>query len=252
MKKSKDNRKEKFIYNEPKLITPKHQLPKSQQFDLNANSGIRARILIEKALQSFEGVNITKLKELEVTPKDLISFRKEIQNALFAIIKEENGYDIRLRSGAIAYLGALKFNEATDLVASIALSTNENNYVRGYAIEALSRIKGDTTENVLEQLIHDPVYTVREKAIRVLGRIGTKKHLPVLKLISTKDKDLEIQYRAKAAMYLIETGKKLKRLDNKNNPEISKTILVSGNVKPIGRHGIVKPQTTFGNQLFIW
>lgn len=246
MKTSNKNRNRKFIYNEPKLTVPNHQFPESQKFDINANSGIKARILIEKALQSFEGVNTSKLKELEISSKDLINFRKEIKNALYAIIKEENGYDLRLRSGAIAYLGALKYNEAADLVASIALCTNENNYVRGYAIEALSRIKVSSTEQVLEQLIYDPVFTVREKAIRVLGLIGTTNHIPLLKIIS-KDKDSEIEYRAKAALHWIETGKKLKRLDNKSNQEIGKTVSVSGVQKPVGRHGLQKPQTTYGN-----
>ncbi len=248
MKKINNNPEKKFNYNEPKWTVPNHQFPKSQEWNPHDYAGIGARISIEKALQSFEGVNTSKLNELGVTVKDLVKYRKEIKAALYALIKEENGYDIRLRSGSIAYLGALKFDEATDLVAQIALNPKENAYVRGYAAEALLRIKGKSALPALEQLIHDPIENVREKAIRVLGAIGTKKHVAALKGIATKDTDPEIKFRAKAAIQLIETGKKLKRPTIKKEKERTYTTSIKGIVKPIGRHGKVKPQTTFGDQ----
>ena len=234
-----------FHYNEPKWNAPKHLLPESQELDFSTTPGIRARVLLEKALQSFEGVNTTKLEELNANVKDLAIFRNEIKNGLFAILKEENGYDIRLRSGAIAYLGALKFKEAAELVEKIALNTDENSYVRAYATETLSKINGRTTSGVLEQLLHDPVFAVREKAIRAIGKMGAKEHLPALESIATKDPDPEIQYRAKAAVNLITTGKVLKRT-SASNGHIFKTTAESGNVKPIGRNQDLKPQTTFG------
>src|SRR3989337_2945546 len=245
MKKKLNNREMEFHYNEPKWNAPKHMLPQSEELDFSTHSGIRARVLVERALQSFEGINASKLEELNVNVKDLVKFKKEIKNALYAIIKEENGHDIRLRAGAIAYLGALKFNESAELVANIALNTDENSFVRAYATETLGRINGRTTLRALEQLLHDPVYAVRERAIRVIGNAGSKKHLRSLKLIASHDSDAEIQYRAKAAMHLITTGKTLKR-KQRSKGEIVNTIAEAGNTRPIGRHKESRPQTIFG------
>lgn len=248
MKKNLDNRKMEFHYNEPKWNAPKHILPPSQDLDFRKNPGIWARVMVEQALQNFEGVNTSKLETLNVNARDLVKYRKEIKSALYAIIKEENGYDIRLRAGAIAYLGALKFNEAADLVAKIALNTDENNFVRAYATETLRKINGRTTLRTLEQLLHDPVYAVREKAIRVIGALGSKKHLSALKSIASKDPDPEIQYRAKAAANLITTGKALKRPQRKTG-QLLKTFAEPGNIIPIGRSQHSKPQTTFGRDI---
>ena len=87
MKKNNDNGKMEFHYNEPKWNVPKHLLPESQELDFSKTPGIRARVLLEKALQSFEGVNTTKLEELNANVKDLAIFRNEIKNGLFAILK---------------------------------------------------------------------------------------------------------------------------------------------------------------------
>lgn len=246
MKNGKSSREMKFNYNESPRVAPGHRLPETLEMPAEVHPGIRARMLIEAALQSFEGVNTSKLSQLKVTAKDIVKFRKEIKNALYAIIKEENGYDIRLRSGSIAYLGALKFNEAADLIVNIALNTRENSFVRTYATETLGRIKGRTVLAALDVLIHDSVYAVKEKAIRVIGKVGAKKHLRALKAIATADADPEIQFRAKAAIHRITTGKLLQRSRGIRTTGILKTAPEAGNARQIGKHIKVKPQTTFG------
>ena len=247
MKKDTENQETKFDYNEPNLVAPNHQFPKQQEFDFTMNIGIRARMLLEKAIQSLEGVNTSKLKELEITAKDLVTHRKEIKNALLAIIKEENGYDLRLRSGAIAYLGALKIDESSEIIVSIALDANENQFVRGYAVETLGRIKGRSIEPALAELINDPIFTVQEKAIRVLGRIGSEKNLASLKAIADKSKEEEIKFRANAAIHLLSNGKVLDRPERKMNKNLRKLVSEDGNKRSIGRQEGIKPQTTYGN-----
>ena len=75
MKKNLDNRKMEFHYNEPKWNAPKHILPPSQDLDFRKNPGIWARVMVEQALQNFEGVNTSKLETLNVNARDLVKYR---------------------------------------------------------------------------------------------------------------------------------------------------------------------------------
>src|SRR5262245_17554726 len=107
MKKRKKIKLPEFIYNEPEIEKPKHKYPESQAFDLKKSPGIGARMVIEKALKSFEGVNLNNLKEIGASPRDLVTYRRQFKNALYSIIKEGDSDDMRLRGGAIAWLSEL-------------------------------------------------------------------------------------------------------------------------------------------------
>lgn len=236
--------KSKFNYNEPRWEIPKHSYPKSEGFDIYKAPGIGARIILEQALQSMEGVNLDNLERLGIAQKDLTAYRKQIRNALLALIKEGDRADIRLRSGAISYLGALSFFGTADLIGEIAKNPNERPTVRGYAIESLVRLMGRKAMGTIEKLMDDPLPIVREKAIRGIGNIGAKESMPLLRRISENDLDMEVRYWASAALQQIETGKLPKRPRKKKKGEIQATTSVRNTIKPLGRHTGVPPQTT--------
>ncbi len=234
----------KFNYNEPKWIEPKHKYPKDTKLDTYKNPGIAARILIEKALQSVRGVNLDKLESLEVSSKDLVKYRNDIKNALTAMLREGNKSDIRLRSGAIAYLGALQFYGTADIIKEIALNPEERSTVRGSALESLARLMGKKAITTIEKLTNDPIESIREKATRAIGRIGDKKHNSFLKDISENDSDAEVRFQALSALEQIGSGKKLKRPRKVKNNKRLKTSFVQDHLKPIGRHDHIKPQSS--------
>lgn len=243
MAKRKSNQRDSFNYNEPKRTPPDHKYPKSQRFSTYKNPGISSRIIIERALKSPEGVNIESLKQIGATARDLIKYRKQIKNALYGLIKEDSGADLRLRSGAIGYLSALGYTETTDLLGAIALNNEERDSVRGYAIEALARLNGENAPLVLEELLNDPIDIVREKSIRGLGKIGGKEQTLALQKLTETDIDPEVVYRSKEALNQIITGVIPSASRNKTK-ERNSTRPMRNIIKPIGRHSGVQPQTT--------
>ena len=245
--KSKKQEPLKFEYNEPRWKAPQHQYPKTDNINLEEYPGIYARQLIEKALQSFEGVNLTKLDELKVTAKDLVKYRSEIKNALYGLVKEEHGFDIRLRAGAIGYLSALKFEESAELVSNIALNPQEDQFVRGYAVEALARLSGSSALEQFHSLAYDSSYNVREKAIRAIGVTGSEKDLEFLNRIAEKDE--QTREAISDSISQIKTGKIVGRVRETKGDRKLQTAERPGIVKPIGRHTGVMPQTTTGKKV---
>jgi len=234
----------KFKYNEPKWKEPKHKYPKGSKLDSYKYPGIAARITIEKTLQSIRGVNLDNLENLEIASKDLLKYRKPLKNALIALLREGNKSDVRLRAGAISYLGALQFYGSADILKEIALNPNERSTVRGHALESIARLMNKKALDTIEKLTDDPIESIREKAIRVLGKIGLKKSIPLLKYHIETETDPEVKYRALAALEQIQTGEEPKRPRKAKNKRRLKTSLVHDLLKPIGRHDQIKPQTS--------
>lgn len=248
MKKRKKISLPEFIYNEPAREIPKHIYPESQPFDVYNSPGIGARITIEKGLRSFEGVNLLNIKEIGASPRDIVTYRQQIKNALYSIVKEGFNEELRLRGGAIAWLSALQFKEATELIGTIALNPSESHFVRGIGVESLKRLGGETALKFLEQSVFDPHPVVREKSVRALASIGNKSHLDLLKRIYDSDTDPEVRFQASSAMNKITTGKELKREPVSKN---RKKLLATGEgdiVRPIGRHSTIRPQTIPGDK----
>ncbi|WP_394749353.1 HEAT repeat domain-containing protein [Spongiimicrobium salis] len=231
-----------FNYNEPKWKAPAHKYPKGEDFDRYKHPGIGARIIIEQALQSMEGVNLDNLERLGIAQKDLTAYRKQIKDALLALLKEGDKTDVRLRSGAISYLGALSFFGTADVITEIALNPNERPEVRGHATESLIRLMGRKAALTIEKLMDDPLPIIREKAIRGIGNMRIRESIPLLRKIVESDPDVEVRYRASAALEQIETGKLPKRPRKKGKAQT--TMAIENIVKPLGRHTGVPPQTT--------
>jgi hypothetical protein len=244
MKKRKKIQLPEFIYNEPVREKPNHKYPESQPFDVYKSPGIGARVTIEKGLSSFEGVNIINIKEIGASPRDIITYKEQINNALYSIIKEGTNYEGRLRAGAIAWLSALQFKEATELIGTIALNSFESDTIRGVAVESLKRFGGETAVKFLEQSLYDPHPVVREKTVRALSVIGSKNHLDLLKRLQEKDPDPEVRFQSRSAINKIETGKELKREPPSKKRKKLLTALQENIVRPIGRHSTIRPQVT--------
>ena len=230
-----------FQYNEHRWQAPTHIYPPGVKVDPYAVPGIGARLMIEQALQRLHGVNLNLIEELGVSPRDLVHYRKEIGSALYQMIREDCHSDLRLRSGAIAYLSALGYQEAIDLFANIALNPSEESSVRGHAVEALTRFGGPVASSTLKSLLDDPLPVLREKVIRGLGKLGDKGIVASLKQVQESDTNEEIRFRAAEAIRLLLNQQQLSR-PKPSSPQ--RTIKMRGITKPIGRHTLGRPQST--------
>ena len=112
----------------------------------------------------------------------------------------ELGRHARVRDAIGQALGRLGKNAAGALVKAL---NDENRYVRGYAADALGRIRHDSEDAIRElgDLLDDRDRDVRRAAARALGQIGGRA-MPML-LLSIKDKDPAIRVEAAFALGIV-------------------------------------------------
>lgn len=236
-----------YKYNERRPEPPEHRAPESQAFSLYDYPGAAARMLLERAAGSLGGIHLENLRSLGIDARDIIKYRPQIRDALLAILREgPSANEGRVRESAVAYLGALEFNDVTEVLAGLITSPAETAEVRGLVAETLCRLGGEPARVALRSALVDPHPLVRERTARALGLIGIPEDGERLAERARYDSDSEVRLQA-AAMAQRLLPKSLQQLvpqlERAQPVEAPKLIADTNIVRPIGRHIGAAPQT---------
>ena len=184
-------------YNEEKKRQPVNSFPKQPDINIKENLGAYARYKLEEVASFEHGINLSKLKETGIDPRDIIKYRKELQQAIRAQISEGRNIDSdSSRDVGIAYAGALGFVEDSEVFAGIASNPMEALNTRCAALDTLARIGGNISRNCILECLNDPHPVLQERAIRSLTHVGTQKDRELLIELINTQKNTEITKRA--------------------------------------------------------
>lgn len=234
--------KEGYQYNDRRRPAPRHAFPATPKLDLHEFPGPAARILLEKALSSFEGMQLSEVERLGISARDLVKFRPQLRDAILAVIKEPPAANYAtLRNGAIAYVGALDVKEAFDVVAGLATSPTESTEARSLAVDALRRVDHEGARATIHQMLADPHPVARKIAVRALRLIGNEADLAILKQQLEMDEDPEVRRQINLALQggSTEQGRKKTRRQKKSQ------LILESIVRSLGRHLGSPPQTDY-------
>ena len=234
--------KEGYNYNEKRRIVPHHTYPTADKIDFRDYVGASARMLLEKAWSYFEGIQLREVEELGISPRQVVKFRSQIKDAILSVLKEPPSANrSTVRNAAVAYLGALEFKEAFEILVGLATSPGESTEVRSLAAEALRRVDGERARSVFIQLLSDPHPVVRKTAVRMLGLVGNKQDLEHLKRQMEQEEDAEVRRRINILLHDTHSENREPETPAKH---LSRSV-GSGLRRSFGRHGDSPPQTDY-------
>jgi hypothetical protein len=183
-----------YKYNDTRRALPRHQYPAAAAISPVDFPGPFARILLEQALSSFEGIQLKDVERLGISQRDVARFRSQLRDAILSVLKEPPGANLdTIRNGAIAYVGALEIAEAFDVLVGMATNPREKADVRSLAISALRRMDATRARKTIQQALADPHAVVRKSAVRALGLIGDEEDRDSLKRLLEADEDPEVR-----------------------------------------------------------
>jgi hypothetical protein len=233
---------EGYQYNEKRRAVPRHKYPVVEPIVFRDHPGPSARLLLEQALSSFEGMQLSEVERLGISPRDLVKFRPQLNNVILAALKEPSAAHYpSIRNGAIAYVGALGVKEASAVIAGLATSPGESSEARSLAIDALRRIDRDLARATISDMLSDPHPVVRKNAVRILQLIGNEFDHEILNRQAELDEDPEVRRQISLTLKGASSGKgrgktRLNQLSQPLNLSVQRSI---------GRHLASPPQTDY-------
>ena len=233
------NAKEGYKYNDNRRAVPRHRYPKSSAISALDHPGPFARMLLEQALSSFEGIQLKDVERLGISPRDVARFRPQLRDAILSVLKEPPAANLEtIRNGAIAYVGALELEEAFAVLEGVATNPGETTDARSLAISALRRVNARRARSTVQEMLVDPHPVVRKSAVRALGLIGDEEDRKILKRQLESDEDVEVQRQIKLVLQGGQEGESKPNTRPKNfSHQIRDTVRRS-----FGRHHDSPPQ----------
>jgi hypothetical protein len=187
-------------YNDGDKDAPEHRTPEGIPVSLSEHPGAFTRLLIERFFQRAGMFDVKAVREIGVSPGDLVRYRMEIQDAFFAVLSEAPAASSpRLRGGVVAYLGELGFEGARDVLSGLATSPSEQPEIRAVSLQALNHLRGALSTEVLEAALADPAAIVRQRAVDMIAESGRPADVSLLYRMA-RDPDSEVQRRAVLAL----------------------------------------------------
>jgi hypothetical protein len=199
-------------------------------------------MLLEIALSSVEGIQLKDVECLGISPRDVVTFRPQIKDAILSVLKEPPAANHEeVRNGAIAYVGALKLLEGFDVLVGLATSPGETTDARSQAVAALQRVDATRARTTVLQVLTDPHPVVRKTAVQVLGLIGNKKDRELLKQQLESDEDPEVRRQ----IQLVLKGGPKEKIDPTARPKNLSQPTRDTLRRSLGRHLESAPQTDY-------
>ncbi len=227
-------------YDEKRRRAPAHAYPPSDEFVLMEHPGIAARLLIESALLRFEGFQLKDVEDFGLSTRDVVKYRPQLRAALLAMVKEGAGpFEATLRTGAVAYLGALELEEAREVLAGLATSPFESADVRSQAGLALRRLGAEVARPTLLDMLQDPHPVVRKTAVRALGPSDEAQDRELLSQHAAGETDVEVLRHLASVRGAPSVAAASRAADQRKKDSRP---LVSSRARAIGRHRGTAPQ----------
>ena len=181
------------IHNEtPKKASEINIIPKGIKINPKMMGITGTRILIDKVLNSMDGIGLPHLESLGISLRDIQANRQDIETIFASIIRNEIKRPMRQQAcaAAIRLGGHLKLTGLVPVLHNVLTSNHEEPSLRAAAADSLGLMRSAASVPVLTKYLKDPQLLVVNAVITAIGKTGQAGIIPTLRDLASKSKDL--------------------------------------------------------------